>query len=155
MYANTLIYRYLNMYPNLSMYLVFFDILNISFIYIKISTFYLQDSNFLLVFLPSLAHPTQQFFNTSVVMCTCCGTHLFDSCTVFSRGFHSMKNTHHCLQRFLSTISKGSKFPFLQISYSETPPFSQKFCCAVFAHINTEPSHLCKFQSFCFTSKCK
>ena len=70
---------------------IFFYILNISFIYIKISTFYLQDSNFLLVFLPSLAHPTQHFFNTSVVMCTCCGTHLFDSCTAFSRVFHSMK----------------------------------------------------------------
>ena len=45
-----------------------FNILNISFIYIKISTFYLQDSNFLLVFyLPWLTQ--HSIFSTQVLSC--------------------------------------------------------------------------------------
>ena len=47
-----------------------------------------------------------------------------------------------------------TKVPFLQISYqsiscaSGTRPFSQRFCCAFFSHINTKPEHLCKFRFF-------
>ena len=139
----------------LYMYFFFFEMLNISFIYIKISTFYLQDSNFSWSFyLPWLTQ--HSIFSTQVLSCAHAVEPTFlTAVQSFQGGSTAWKNTHHCLQRFLSTISKGSKFPFLQISYSGTPPFSQKFCCAVFAHINTEPSHLCKFQSFCFASKCK
>ena len=70
----------------------------LSFLYFKYIFYLHQNFNILFArqqffagLLPSLAHPAQHFFNTSVVMCTCCGTHLFDSCTIFSRGFHSMK----------------------------------------------------------------
>ena len=149
-------YIYIQIFKYVSKFIYvscFFYILNISFIYIKISTFYLQDSNFLLVFLPSLAHPTQHVFNTSVVMCTCCGTHLFDSCTVFSRGFHSMKKHPPLFTKV--PLYKVQSFLFYKYHTQKHHLFHKKFCCAVFAHINTEPSHLCKFQSFCFTSKCK
>lgn len=81
-------------------------------------------------------------------MCTCCGTHLFDSCSVFSMGFQSMEKHPPLFTKVPLYIFQRFKVSFLQISCSGTPPFSRKFCCAIFAHINTEPSHLCKFQSF-------
>ena len=73
MYANTFIYRYWNMYPNLSMYLVFFYFLNFKYI------FYLHQ-NFNILF------ARQQFFaglstflgspNTAFFQHKCCHVHM-------------------------------------------------------------------------------
>ena len=135
MYVYTFIYRYFNMYPNLYMYFFFFLMFNISFIYIKISTFYLQDSNFLLVFLPSLAHPTQHLFNTSVVMCTCCGTHLFDSCTIFSRGFHSMKKHPPLFTKVpLYNFQRFNVSFFTNIILRNTTFFTKIMLCCLCTH---------------------
>ena len=50
------------------------------------------------------------FCNTSVVMCTCCGTHLFDSCTVFSRGVPKHEKTP-------AVVYKGSSLHFPKVQY--------------------------------------
>ena len=113
----------------------------------------------------------QQFFaglstflgspNTAVFQHKCCHVHMlwnppFWQLYSLFKGVPQHEKTPTIAYKGSSLqFPKIQSFLFLQISYSETPPFSQKFCCAVFAHINTEPSHLCKFQSFCFTSKCK
>ena len=106
-----------------------------------ISTFYLQDSNFCAGFLPSLAHPTQHFFNTSVVMCTCCGTQrTFSQLCIHFKGVPKHEKTPTIVYKGSSLhFSKGSNFLFFLISYPSigcalaTPTFLQKFCCAVFA----------------------
>ena len=79
-------------------------------------------------------------------MCTCCGTHLFPNIVYsFSRGFHSIKKTHAIVHKgsCLHVVKVHISF-FTNIIHSigcasGTPPFSQRFCCAAFSHINTEP----------------
>ena len=122
------------------------------YIYIFISTCKFQHVNcrtaavFLLVFLPPFPHPTQHFFATQALSCA----HAVEP--TFFTIVHSFQGGSIALKKHTPLFTKVPVynlqrfiFSFLQISYpsigcaSGTPPFSQRFCCAVFSHINTEP----------------
>ena len=95
---------------------------------------------FLLVFLSSYPHPTQHFFNTSVVMCTCGGTHLFHNCTFFSRGFYKHEKTHIIVYKgsLLPQRFKLSFFtniiPKYRLCFRNTTFFTKVLLCFLFTH---------------------
>ena len=80
-----------------------------------------------------LSPPNTAFlFNTSVVMCTCCGTNLFHNCIFFFKDSMALKKHTPLFTKVPVYILSRFKFSFLtNIIHS--------IGCAAFSHINTEP----------------